>query len=185
MTARRALAAAAILTILVTSFILLTTGRSYADAAAAPQPYGGCAEAWQAPKSEGADDCREAGWTVRKRVVLNPHAVIRYWNLDPCEYEDGSGTTKTCGWLGNIDGNGRGLSYFVTGTENKRHGTSLWSPNPLRSHPQRQWVDSGLADALAEGSAHDATTRSWEQCWVKYGKEATTVSCPDGYREEW
>jgi hypothetical protein len=157
-------------------------GMQQADAA---PPYGGCKEAWQAPQSEGADWCRDRGWTVRKRVVLNPHAVLRYWNLDPCTYEDGSGQTNVCGWLGNKDGNGRGLSYYITGPEDQRTGHFLWSPNPLTNHPKRQWVDSGLADALAEGSAYDATTRDWNDCWVKYGKQTTTVACPDGYTEEW
>jgi hypothetical protein len=43
-------------------------------------------------------------------------------------------------------------------------------------------VDTGLADALAEGDAPDATTRDWEACLVQYGP-TTTVVCPDGWVE--
>jgi len=43
-------------------------------------------------------------------------------------------------------------------------------------------VTSELGDALAEGSAPDATTRDWEACAVAYG-ETTVIACPDGWVE--
>ena len=44
------------------------------------QPYGGCKEAWQAPRSEGARECRAHGWTVYRWIVLNPDGIVRYYN---------------------------------------------------------------------------------------------------------
>src|SRR5262245_63358868 len=62
------------------------------------QPYGGCAEAWQAPHSKGADECRAHGWTVRARLVVGPHRWVRYNNLPHCREEDGSGQKSACTW---------------------------------------------------------------------------------------
>ena len=42
-------------------------------------------------------------------------------------------------------------------------------------------VSSELRDALAEGSAPDATTRDWTRCYAK-GNGAAVI-CPDGYVE--
>ncbi len=37
------------------------------------EPYGGCAEAWQAPHSTGAEDCRRLGWTVTSTRSVPPN----------------------------------------------------------------------------------------------------------------
>ena len=42
-------------------------------------------------------------------------------------------------------------------------------------------VSPELGDALAEGSAPDATTRDWTRCYVR-GNGAAVI-CPDGYVE--
>lgn len=42
-------------------------------------------------------------------------------------------------------------------------------------------VSAELGDALAEGSAPDATTRAWTRCYEK-GNGAAVI-CPDGYVE--
>ena len=42
-------------------------------------------------------------------------------------------------------------------------------------------VSPELGDALAEGSAPDATTRGWTRCYER-GNGATVI-CPDGYVE--
>lgn len=43
-------------------------------------------------------------------------------------------------------------------------------------------VTQELGDALAEGSAPDATTRDWESCFVWTGL-TSYILCPDGYTE--
>jgi hypothetical protein len=48
-----------------------------------------------------------------------------------------------------------------------------------------EWVNTPLADSLAEGGAPDATTRDWEACKVHYDYAWTWVVCPDGYEENW
>lgn len=171
------------LAVAATALALLWIGTAPSTAAAGQQPYGGCDEAWQAPHSAGADDCRALGWTVRPGVVLNPHGVLRYWNLGACTYEDGSGSGRTCGWLGQRDGNKRGMSFYVTGPEDARRGHYFWAPSPLLGHAQRQWVTGPEADALAEGSAPHATTRNWERCWTTPTSEQAV--CADGYVEKW
>lgn len=74
-----------------------------------------CEQAWQAPQSEAAVDCREHGWTVRARLVVTPNRVVRHTALPHCRYEDGSGQRSACTW--NVgpeqDGNGRGLAYWI------------------------------------------------------------------------
>lgn len=77
--------------------------------ALADQPYGGCKEAWQAPRSEGAKHCRSHGWLIRPRVVVGPQGWVHHNRLSWCEYEDSS----ACWWNARIMGNGRGHS-FVT-----------------------------------------------------------------------
>lgn len=78
-------------------------------AAEASQPYGGCEEAWQAPHSAGADQCRSHGWTVRSRMVLDPrnrvHALV---GLAECRTED---QRSACYWKAECRGNGRGDSF--------------------------------------------------------------------------
>lgn len=81
--------------------------------AAAHQPYGGCDEAWQAPRSAGADHCRDHGWTVRPRVVISPRGWVRAIRLPQCRAED---DFRPCYWDASARGNGEGRSYVVVGT---------------------------------------------------------------------
>lgn len=93
---------------------VLFIGTEDADAATSSQPYGGCKEAYQAPTSKGAADCRDKGWTVRPGFVVSPRGVLRYYDLPSCRLEDGSGQYHACGWnVTEGDGNGRGLAYIA------------------------------------------------------------------------
>lgn len=74
------------------------------------QPTGGCKEAWQAPQSVGADDCREHGWRISSRFVINPHARLVANLLPPLPTEDSVGGY----WDAAQRGNGRGASFVVT-----------------------------------------------------------------------
>lgn len=103
--------------------ILIIGTMPKADAA---QPYGGCAEAWQAPHSAGAQDCRDDQWLVASRYVVSPRGVLRYVNLPVCRNEDGSGNRGTCSW--NVEGgngNGHGLAYLVV-KHRHYHDTSVY-----------------------------------------------------------
>jgi hypothetical protein len=106
-------------------------------------PYGGCAEAWQAPRSEGARWCRSHGWLVGARYVVSPRKVLRFYHLPPCRYEDGSGQplrggNRNCGWnVTEGDGNGRGLVYLVLGMGANRHYVDLRICTP-DCHPWRR-----------------------------------------------
>lgn len=86
-----------------------------APALAGDAPYGGCKEAYQAPQSPGARDCRQRGWVIRPRLVVTPDRWIVFTRLPHCRYEDGSGQRSACTW--NVgtpqDGNGRGRAYWV------------------------------------------------------------------------
>jgi len=142
-------------------------------------PYGGCVEGWQAPRSEGADWCRDHGWTIRKRLIVGPHGVVRMHRLPHCAFDEAQ--EQPCTWnIGRrIDGNGIGLSFWSA------HGNLhyVWPNNPVRSNvgPRIHWVRQPLADALAEG---DQPGRRWERC-VTNGRHAAviTVACPDGYTQ--
>ena len=76
-----------------------------ADAA----PYGGCDEAWRYPASAGAQDCRDAGWTVTRRILVGPHGHVRWTNYRPCRTED----SLNCIWRANRQGNRLGRSFYV------------------------------------------------------------------------
>lgn len=80
------------------------------------EPYGGCEEAVIAPHSVGAQECRDLGWTIHRRIAVDPHHVLRYSALPHCREEDGSGQKRACSWNfhdGQRDGNGKGRSYWV------------------------------------------------------------------------
>jgi len=62
------------------------------------QPYGGCKEAYVAPQSAGADECRAHGWVIRPRLVVGPYGWVRYSTLPQCRNEDGSGQRSACSW---------------------------------------------------------------------------------------
>jgi hypothetical protein len=148
----------------VTVAMVLPTGPGHADA-----PYGGCKEAWQAPHSQGADWCRAHGWTVRARLLVGPHGVVRMHRLPHCREEDGSGQRSACTWnIGRrVDGDGQGLSYWV-GPGDRVH--YVWPERPLGEPTPPE-----LADALAEGMVDE----NWDTCWLD--ENHTHVRCPDGY----
>jgi hypothetical protein len=79
------------------------------------RPYGGCGEAWQSPRSTGAEWCRSRGWIVRARIVIGPKRFVHMTALPHCRYEDGSGQRSSCTWnVGTpVDGNGIGRAYVV------------------------------------------------------------------------
>lgn len=81
-------------------------------------PYGGCDEAWQAPRSPGADWCRDREWTVRKQFVLRPSNEVAYLRMDPCREEDSDGP---CFWNAERQGNGTGTSFIIKGQRDGKH----------------------------------------------------------------
>ncbi|MGA8257996.1 MAG: hypothetical protein WB767_15610 [Nocardioides sp.] len=102
---------------LLVLFIALLLVGALSPRAAAHQPYGGCDEAWQAPRSEGAAHCRAHGWIVGRRVVISPSHHLHRYRLPSCAVEDASRGPVPCGWnVRDTDGNGRGRSYVVTGS---------------------------------------------------------------------
>lgn len=138
------------------------------------EPYGGCKEAYQAPHSQGAKECRAKGWTIKRRLVVTPHAVVRFTRLPHCREEDGSGQRSACTWnIGRkIDGDGQGLSYWVSGPHARHHDRIhyVWPERPLGTP-----VSQELGDALAEGEQHE----DWDRCWLD--EPRTHVRCPDGF----
>jgi hypothetical protein len=78
------------------------------------QPYGGCDEAWQAPRSAGAQACRDHGWIVRSRIVVNPHGRVVAHSMPSCLTEDRG---RFCSWNINPgDGNGQGQAFYRDGS---------------------------------------------------------------------
>lgn len=77
----RNLAAAA-----VTATLLSVASPSLASTST--EPYGGCKEAWQAPKSQGARDCRQMGYTVRPHFVIDPQHRLVATDLRRCTSPD-------------------------------------------------------------------------------------------------
>lgn len=89
------------------------------------EPYGGCDEAWQAPRSPGAQWCRDHGWVVKRNFVIDPdYRAVRYLNLGPCKFEDSRG----CYWNARVRGDGHGRS-FVIGWKGRAHFV-LWRTLP-------------------------------------------------------
>jgi hypothetical protein len=78
------------------------------------QPYGGCIEAIDYPRSEGADACRRAGWTVTRHIVVRPDKVVLTWRrLPPCANDEPYG--GPCRWNfgpGKM-GNGEGRAFWL------------------------------------------------------------------------
>ena len=141
------------------------------------QPYGGCEEATLAPHSAGAHTCRVHGWTIRKRLAVNAHGLVKGSGLPHCRYEDG-GENQPCSWNFHdgqgIDGNNRGLSYWID-REDRTH--YVWS-RPA-GYPWHN-VSSALADALSEG---DRPYHYWLRCRTTgVQRNPIVVACPDGHR---
>jgi hypothetical protein len=105
------------------------------------QPYGGCKEGWQAPRSEGAAECRAHGWTIRPRIVVGPRGVVRYHHLPRCAQEDGSGTVRgTCSW--NFDKpsvTDHEASFWVSHHNGHPRYHYVWMRNPLRTLTHWHW----------------------------------------------
>lgn len=146
---------------------------------AASQPYGGCKEAWQAPQSDGADWCRDHGWTVRGNLVVGPRGVVRYDAMPECRHEDGSGQRAACSWnfWGHYQGNGRGLSYWVDRADRARY---VWATvdQPREIGP---WVTRDQARTLREGYGAPGGFVRWTQCVNRIGDTSVTI-CPNGRR---
>jgi hypothetical protein len=159
---RLALALAGLLPLLMLGFTQ--------QADAATQPYGGCKEAYHHSESAGAQDCRDAGWTIRPRLVVDPHGVVVMSRMPHCKNEDGSGTASACTWnIGNrTDGNGIGLAFW-----NDRHDRShyVWDGSPLRRNGtlsegpqhtgirQHTWHWATAADRKATGVTRHCIAR--------------------------
>lgn len=85
------------------------------------QPYGGCKEGSRAPHSAGARECRQHGWIVRPRLVVNPGQVIVMIAMPRCINEDGSylrkdgtvGVQRHCYWDDGRKGNRMGFTAIV------------------------------------------------------------------------
>jgi hypothetical protein len=77
-----------------------------------------CDEAWQAPDSEGADNCRLRGWTVRRDFILTPANTVAYLRLNPCVEEESDGP---CFWNAERQGNGTGTSFIIKGQRDGKH----------------------------------------------------------------
>lgn len=155
-------------------------GAAHAVSGAAPEPYGGCAEAWQAPRSAGADLCRERGYAVSARFVLSPRGVVLHSSLPHCTHEDGSGGPRPCTWnVGRrVDGNGIGLAYKVRRDMTVRY---VW-PEPPAVNGWR-WVGERTARRLARLLTRPSERRStiaWQRCVTRHHGTTTRVRCPDG-----
>jgi hypothetical protein len=169
------------LALLVSAAVVVLVGGPARSVDPAPEPYGGCAEAWQAPRSPGAQQCRELGWTISARFVVGPRGVVRHSSLPHCAHEDGSGGPRPCTW--NIarpaDGNGRGLAYMVRRDFSARY---VWASSPTGAG--WRWVDESLARRLARRFTRPGDRRStaaWQRCVVRYG-DTTRIRCPEGRR---
>jgi hypothetical protein len=140
------------------------------------QPYGGCDEAWQAPSSAGADECRAHGWTIRARLVVGPRGVVRMSALPHCRNEDGSGQRSACSWNfhdGQRDGDGRGASLWLD-----RHDRShyVWATNPLRARPAWHWANR--VDQRLLHVPRQCITLEWSTVASVAGGAGVTARCP-------
>jgi len=118
---------------------------------------------------------------TERSIQVGPHGVVIHSTLRHCRNEDGSGSHLPCTWnIGSpIDGNGRGLSYWI-GVHHHTH--YVWPVNPIKINvgPPLMWVTRELADAIVEGQVPD---EPWLRCvtngFTRHGH--LTVACPDGY----
>lgn len=103
------------LSVILTLGFIIFAGVQQADA---HQPYGGCDEAWQAPRSAGAAHCRSHGWVVRPRVVIGPKGWVQANRLPALSSDEPNFPGY---WDAKRMGNGEGRSFVVVGTwENHR-----------------------------------------------------------------
>ena len=167
-----------------TAIVLVLAGASppsHASTSGVLEPFGGCDEAWQAPRSTGADRCRELGYTVSARFLLSPRGVVLHSSLPHCRFEDGSGGRRPCTWnVGpRVDGNGIGLAYKVRRDMSVRY---VWAASPAVD--EWRWVGRSLAYRLLGHFTSPGERRSvtqWQRCVVR--RDGTMrVKCPDGAR---
>ena len=143
------------------------------------EPFGGCAEAWQAPRSPGAEACRDRGYTVSARWLVGPRGVVLHSTLPHCRHEDGSGGRRPCTWnVGRrTDGNGGGLAYKVRRDMSVRY---VWATRPTVAG--WRWVSLREARRLARevtGPRERRSVRGWQRCVIRHGT-LTWVKCADG-----
>jgi hypothetical protein len=132
------------------------------------EPYGGCDEAWMAPNSIGAEECRDHGWVVHDRFVLDPNTNPAYINLPDCDTEDGGGL---CYWDADGRGNESGQSFIIEGQRDGKH--RIWW---VGSGETSQWKQARLKDGWTPiGRVHGHVG-----CLGLIGP-TTMVECPDGY----
>jgi hypothetical protein len=143
-------------------------------------PYGGCKEAWQSPRSVGADWCRARGWEITGRYVISPRAIVAAERLPHCRYEDGSGQRSACTWnLGpRTDGNGLGLAYVVRRDDTARY---VWPANPARG--DWQWISPEMRRTLDRwfGQHDERHDVRWREGVIRNGDTAW-VKFPNGVR---
>jgi len=147
-----------LITLAVLASVLTGTGMQPASATPAPSvSQADCLQAYHHSRGAVAQNCREAGWTIRPRLVVGPHGVVRMSHLPHCRYEDGSGTASACTWnVGHrIDGNGIGAAYWI-GNGNRDHTHYVWSGSPLR----RGWHWATSADRMASGMDRTCIVRN-------------------------
>jgi hypothetical protein len=144
------------------------------------QPYGGCKEAWQAPKSPAADECRDHGWTVTARVVIGPRGVVRFSSLPSCRVEDASSGPVPCSWNLNRerDGNGIGLAFVAFDREAYRY---VWDRSPVRG--DWRWIAPDMRRTLDRwfGQRDERAGIVWREGVVRLGPTAW-VKFPNGVR---
>lgn len=84
------------------------------EKADAAEPYGGCDEAGQSAltvNSDGADWCRDHGWTVTRTIVIDPNGWVRATSLSACPTDEAEG--GPCLWNARRQGNHRGQSFWL------------------------------------------------------------------------
>ena len=166
--------------------LLAVAGPGQAQQTRWQQPYGGCVEGHNYPHSQGADECRDHGWTVRQRLVVGPHGVVRFASLPLCREEDGSGQRSACTW--NFGPGPEGL-YHPHGHTGDDQGLAFWVDRHDRVHyvwgwyspitGRWAWVNQELGDALAEGEQQEPN--NWRACMYRWRHGLAQVACPDGF----
>lgn len=65
------------------------------------------------PTLTDVQDCRDAGWTVRPRLLVGPAGKVFLNRLPECRHEDGSGQRAACYWDASERGNLTGRDYWL------------------------------------------------------------------------
>lgn len=120
---RAIVAVMALLAIVAAALVFAFAGPGFSVTSVTGQPYGGCKEGWQAPRSQGAADCRDLGWFVHRRVVVNPDGVVVTNRFKACQYEDST------------------FCYWDAARVGDRHGQSFVNLSRQHQHPVLLLVD--------------------------------------------